>query len=122
LGKNILKKVNERETARIGHLLRGVNSWQIFDKLLTGFFERCNCFFEETWNIIVICISGFAHTHIYIYIYIYIYTKRKREWARESENTIISAIVGGIIIIIIIYIICTDIYALFQGIAALYVY
>ena len=39
-------------------------------------------------------------------------------WA--SENTIISVIVGGIRIIIIIDIICTDIYALFPVIAALY--
>ena len=39
-----------------------------------------------------------------------------------SENTIISAIVGGIRIIIIIYIICTDIFALFPVIAALYMY
>ena len=39
-----------------------------------------------------------------------------------SENTIISAIVGGIRIIIIIDIICTDIYALFPVIAALYMY
>ena len=41
---------------------------------------------------------------------------------RLSENTIISVIVGGIIIIIIIDIICTDIYALFPVIAALYMY
>ena len=41
---------------------------------------------------------------------------------RLSKNTIISAIVGGIIITIIIYIICTDIYALFQVIAASYMY
>ena len=39
-----------------------------------------------------------------------------------SENTIISAIFGVIRIIIIIDIICTDIYALFPVIAALYMY
>ena len=41
-----------------------------------------------------------------------------------SENTTISAIIGGIRIIIIIYILGTDIYiyALFPVIAALYMY
>ena len=39
-----------------------------------------------------------------------------------NENTTISAIVGGIRIIIIIDIICTDIYALFPVIAVLYMY
>ena len=39
-----------------------------------------------------------------------------------SENTTISAIIGSIRIIITIYIICTGIYALFQVIAALYMY
>ena len=41
-----------------------------------------------------------------------------------SENTTISAIVGGIRIIIITYILCTNIYALFPiyNIAALYMY
>ena len=63
--------------------------------------------------------------------------ERERERAREltfilgtdththtglSENTIISVIVGGIRIIIIIDIICTDIYTLFPVIAALYMY
>ena len=48
--------------------------------------------------------------------------KQKYSHFGLSENTIISAIVGGIRIIIIIDIICTDIYALFPVIAALYMY
>ena len=54
----------------------------------------------------------FQHTHTHTYT----------NTLGLNENTNISSIVGGIRIIIIIYIICTDIYALFPVIAALYMY
>ena len=49
----------------------------------------------------------------YIYIYIYIYAHTHARW--QSKYFRHDALDKGIRIIIIIYIICTEIYALFHG-------